>query len=143
MKISSQSQSDIWPTRHQYHVLTYAEEGFAPLNIHTRATNLTKDELVAFVEAVNERDEVGSLHPRASLSAVPQHAVRSNENSIVLQNYVEDFFRGNAASSRAKKIICDFRTPSVSLFVRAAIQEAASCAAAEMIEELVIVCKPA
>ena len=139
MKVRRTAQEDIWPSRGQYHVLTYAEEGFAPLNIHTRDTSLSREELVAFAHSVNERNEVGSLHPRVPLSAVPRSAVRVNRSAKVLQGYLEEFLRANASSIGATKLLLDFRTPSVPAFVYTAAEAAVMCAEAIMLEELVII----
>ena len=53
MPIIRKSQTDIWPARCDYHVLTYAEEGFAPLNIHAASFGIEKRQLAAFVDSVN------------------------------------------------------------------------------------------
>ena len=43
MNIILIDQKAIWPNRDEYHVLTYAEEGFSPLNIHTRKNDLAEE----------------------------------------------------------------------------------------------------
>ena len=53
MRIIRKSQTDIWSARYDYHVLTYAEEGFAPLNIHAASFGIEKRQLAAFVDSVN------------------------------------------------------------------------------------------
>ena len=53
MRIFRKSQTDIWSARYDYHVLTYAEEGFAPLNIHAASFGIEKRQLAAFVDSVN------------------------------------------------------------------------------------------
>lgn len=133
------SQSDIWPRRAEYHVLTYAEEGFAPLNIHTRDSKLTKKQLAAFTTVVNNRNETGSLYPSAAVSAVPRALIRDLQNVSALRQHIEEFFRANAKSIHAKKLLLDFRTPSVQRFVVAAINEALACPEAAFIDEIVIV----
>jgi hypothetical protein len=139
MKIRRATQEDIWPSRGQYHVLTYAEEGFAPLNIHTQETSLSKEELAAFADSVNARQKVGSLYPRIPLSAIPRGAVRSNRSAKVLQGYLEEFLKENATSIGATKLLLDFRTPSVPAFVHTAVEAAVASAEALIIEELVII----
>ena len=69
----------IWPRRHEFHVVTYAEEGFAPLNIHAEGTGVEKEELVAFADEVNCRNETGSLFPRAACFG----AHRTRRNSAI------------------------------------------------------------
>ena len=139
MKVLRTTQEDIWPSRGHHHVLTYAEEGFAPLNIHARGTSLSREELVAFANSVNERQEVGSLHPQVPLSAVPRSAVRSNRSAKVLQGYLEEFLRANATSIGAAKVLLDFRMPSVPAFVHTAVEAASECAEALAVEEFVII----
>jgi len=139
MNVSQASQNSIWPRRAEYHVLTYAEEGFAPLNIHTRDSTLSKEQLVQFAALVNDRNEVGSLYPYAAVSAVPRAVIRDLQDAHALRHYIEEFFRANANSIRAKKVLLDFRTPSVPWFVATAIQDAVACPDAAFIEEVVVV----
>jgi len=139
MNVLQASQSEIWPHRAEYHVLTYAEEGFAPLNIHARDTALSKDQLVRFADLVNDRNEVGTLYPFAALSAVPRAAIRGPQDAHALRQYIEDFFRANAQSIHAHKVIMDFRTPSVPPFVTTAIHDALACPAAAIIEDVVVI----
>jgi len=138
MHIHHVRQEVIWPRRSEYHVLTYAEEGFAPLNIHTRGTTITKNQLVEFASRVNDREEGGSLYPLAAVSAVPRSLIRDRQDSNALSLQIEDFFRTNVTSIRAKKVIFDFRTPKVPRFVVTAIHKAIACVEAELIEEVMI-----
>lgn len=66
MRILRKTQSEIWPNRGEYHVLTYAEEGFSPLDIHGRPMGVTKEQQVAFCDSVNRMFETASLFPRAA-----------------------------------------------------------------------------
>lgn len=61
MRILRKTQVEIWPTRSEYHVLTYAEEGFSPLDIHGRSMGINKEQQIAFCDSVNQRFETGSL----------------------------------------------------------------------------------
>ena len=139
MDVSHASQNSIWPRRNEFHVLTYAEEGFAPLNIHTRDSTLTKDQLVQFVALVNDRNAVGSLYPCAAVSAVPRAAIRDHQDARALCRCIEEFFQANARSIRAKKVLIDFRSPNVPKFVSTAIQNAVACLDASVVEEVVVV----
>ena len=139
MNVSHASQNAIWPRRSEFHVLTYAEEGFAPLNIHTRDSTLSKDQLVQFATLVNDRNEVGSLYPSAAVSAVPRAVIRDLQDAHALRHRIEEFFQANAQSIRAKKVLIDFRTPSVPKFVTTAIQDAVACPDAAIVEEVVVV----
>lgn len=139
MRIIKKSQTDIWPSRGEYHVLTYAEEGFAPLNIHAEPLGIDKWQLVAFADSVNQRFETGSLHPRAPISAVPRALVRDGKDAQALRLHIAEFLRANIQTMKASKIICDFRTPSVPAFVIVAIEAAMDDADASIIEEVVII----
>jgi len=139
MRIIKKSEADIWPSRGEYHVLTYAEEGFAPLNIHAEPLGIAKRQLVAFADSVNQRFETGSLHPRAPISAVPRALVRDGQDAHALSDHIGQFLRANIQTIHASKIICDFRTPSVPAFVVAAIEAAMENADASVIQEVVII----
>lgn len=139
MRVLRTTQEVFWPHRAEYHVLTYAEEGFAPLNIHTRESGVSKKQLVEFANRVNSRNETGSLHPLADLSAVPRALVREKRNSEALRQHIEDFFRANEQTIHAKKVLCDFRTPGVQRFVIIAIQAAALCPEAAVVEEITVI----
>lgn len=130
-------QEDIWPRRHEFHVLTYAEEGFAPLNVHAEPAGLAKEQLLAFVEQMNRRFETGSLHPRAPISAVPRALIRDLRDVDLLRDHIAEFLRANVLTIRATKLMFDFRTPGVSKFVIEAIEAALVEASAEGLEEVV------
>ena len=139
MRILKRTQSEIWPDRGDYHVLTYAEEGFSPLDIHGRPMGIDKDRQVAFCDRVNERFETGSLFPQAAISAVPRSLIREGNDAIALAKHIADFLRANVQTIKATKIICDFRTPNVAAFVVVAIETAMKWPDASIIDEIVIV----
>ena len=139
MRILKRTQSEIWPDRGDYHVLTYAEEGFSPLDIHGRPMGIDKDRQVAFCDRVNERFETGSLFPQAAISAVPRSLIREGNDAIALAKHIADFLRANVQTIKATKIICDFRTPNVAAFVVIAIEAAMNSPDASIIDEIVIV----
>lgn len=139
MRIVKKSDTEIWPFRSEYHVLTYAEEGFAPLNMHAESLNIDKRKLAAFADSVNQRFETGSLHPLAPISAVPRALVRDGNDSFALRDHIVEFLRANIEKISASKIICDFRTPSVPAFVVAAIEAAMDYPDASGIQEVVII----
>lgn len=118
------SQDQIWPRRSAFHVLTYAEEGFAPLNMHTEAHGFDGTMLRSFADAVNSRDETGSLHPRAPVSAVPRRFIRDSRDVATLARQIETFLVANTETIHSGKILFDFRTPRVELFVFLAIEKA-------------------
>jgi hypothetical protein len=139
MNVERSIQNSIWPRRNEFHCLTYAEEGFAPLNIWTRDSGLNKEELVAFADSVNRRNEPGSLYPRAPISAVPRLLIRDQSDSEALCLSIRHFFRANATSIKASKIILDFRTPKVAPFVERAIDLSLHSPDISFIEEIVVI----
>jgi hypothetical protein len=139
MRIFKRTQSEIWPDRGGYHVLTYAEEGFSPLDIHGSPMGIDKDQQVAFCDRVNRRFETGSLFPQAAISAVPRSLIREGNDAIALAKHIADFLRANVQTIKATKIICDFRTPNVAAFVVVAIETAMKWPDASIIDEIVIV----
>ena len=128
----------IWQCSHEFHVLTYAEEGFAPLNQHTKDSGVTRDQLVAFADLVNGLNEPGSLYPQAAVSALPRRLIRDQTDAVELCNSIEKFYRINTEIIRATKVLIDFRTPNIKPFVRIAIERSFRFSDAEFIEELVM-----
>lgn len=98
----------IWLRRREFHVVTYAEEGFAPLNIYAEGTGVEKDELAAFADAVNRRNEAGSLFPRAAISAIPRAMGRGRPSKKEIRNHIAAFLEANRRSIRAQKVMFDF-----------------------------------
>ena len=139
MRILKKADFEIWPTRGDYHVLTYAEEGFSPLDIHGGPMGITKDQQVAFCDRLNQRFETGTLFPQAAISAVPRALIREGRDTNALVKHIADFLKTNVQTIKATKILCDFRTPSVATFVVAAIEAAMKLPDASIIEEVVIV----
>lgn len=109
---------------HDCHVVTYAEEGFAPLNIHTRHLHIGPDQLRAFADEVNRRLEPRSLHPIAPLSAVPRELIRGMPDSAKLADQIILVLQANASTFKATTLIFDFRCPSLGRHVLPAIQTA-------------------
>ena len=139
MTITHTSEEQIQPRLGEFHILTYAEEGFAPLNIHGEPRGLSKGLLVSFADEVNRKRESGSLHPRAPISAVPRVFIRALTDSTALSAQIVDFLRANRQTIRANRVLCDFRTPLVHAFVCAAIHSAFTGPEAAGIDEVVIV----
>lgn len=107
-----------------HHVLTYAEVGFSPLDIHSRRMAIDREQVKAFATAINDRAECGSMFPQAPISAVPRYLVREQTNPGKLVASIGDFLKANHSAIKAKVLIFDFRTPSVPSFVIAALKEA-------------------
>jgi hypothetical protein len=138
MTITLLSDKDFDASARGYHVLTYAEEGFAPLNIHGQPHGLSASLLRAFADEVNRKGESGSLHPRAPISAVPRTLIRDRPDHSALSARIKDFLRANRQTIQAKRVLCDFRTPQVKPYVVSAIAEAMRSAEAQDIEEVII-----
>ena len=139
MQILKKIQADIWPDRGEYHVLTYAEESFSPLDIHGGPMGVSKAQQVAFCDNIDQRFETGTLFPMAAISAVPRVLIRDSQDADALANHIADFLKMNMQTIQASKIICDFRTPRVERFVMSAIAAAMASPDASIIEEIVIV----
>ena len=138
MIITHSSEKEIQARLGEFHILTYAEEGFAPLTIHGEPRGLSKEILVSFANEVNQRRESGSLHPRAPISAVPRVFIRKLKDSVSLSAQIVDFLRANRQTIHAKRLICDFRTPNVAPHVVSAIENAMRSPEAVGIDEVVI-----
>lgn len=136
--IARTTQDAIWPRRKQFHVLTYAEDGLAPLSLHARDYGIDSTTLSDFADDVNRLGEPGSLHPRAPVSAVPRAMVRAAEDPIALRDQIVAFLHANDATVHAKRLLFDFRTPGVAPFVLVAIEQALG-AAAPALDEVVVV----
>jgi hypothetical protein len=112
--IQKMSWREFFPIRGQFHCLTYAEEGFAPLNIYTKDSGISREQLKEFAKQVNVRDEIGSLVPIASVTAVPRSCVRDPLGYLELRRHVESFFKENEKSIYAKCLVMYFGAPKVS-----------------------------
>lgn len=139
MNVTLLSAEQIKPRLPEFHILTYAEEGFAPLNIHGRQYGIPQTLLARFADEVNRKRESGSLHPHAPISAVPRSLVRDQEDSAALCAEIVEFLRANTQTIRAKRVVFDFRTPTVAAYAIAAIGDAMRSPEAEGIEEAVII----
>lgn len=121
-----------------FHVLTFAETGFAMLNIYGEQFGLDRDTIERFSRQVNRRNESGSLYPKAPISAVPRHFIRDDNNSETLAQQIQDFLKANQNHIKAKKLLFDFRA-GVSPFVVDACKIALQSNLANGIDEVVII----
>lgn len=121
-----------------YHVLTFAETGFAMLNGYGEEFGLDRNEIDKFSEQVNSRNESGSLHPTAPISAVPRHYIRDNDNSDTLAEQIEDFLKANQRDIKARKLLFDFRA-GVAPFVVDACRKALEGRFTNGVEEVIII----
>ena len=121
VKISRISDSDFRGMSGELHIVTYAECGFSPLDIHSRRLGLDSEQVSAFAKAVNDHADVGSLHPRAPISAVPRDLIRERQDADALAESICKFFKVNRETIKARRIVFDFRVPSVPSFAMEAL----------------------
>jgi len=129
----------IWPSRHEYHVLTYAEEGFSPLNMHTENSELRTEDLKGFANNSNDLDQIITIYPKYSLSMIPRRFIRKPCSSIELYSKLLEFFELNALKIKAKKFIFDFRTHELQKHILDSIYMLKSNKMLSSIEEIVII----
>ena len=122
MKISRVNESAFRDDPDQFHVLTYAEEGFSPLDLHARRFGIDRDNLKDFVKSANDLVACATLFPLAPISVVPRELVRDRRDANELAAHIVDFLRLNLDAIKSKRLVFDFRTPTVSVFALEALQ---------------------
>jgi hypothetical protein len=122
-----------------YHILTFAETGFAMLSIYGELLGLDFDTINKFSNKVNNNDESGSLHPQASISAVPRRFIRDKEDRNALSKQIEYFLKANQETIKATKLLFDFSAGGVALFVIDACRQALEGPYTNNIDEVVII----
>ena len=121
-----------------FHVLTFAETGFAMLNIYADQFEISTETINQFAKQVNRKNESGSLHPVAPISAVPRRCIRNLEDSAVLAHHIIDFLQANHRHIKAKKILFDFRA-GVAPFVIEACRIALASEFTQGVEEVIVI----
>jgi len=121
-----------------YHALTFAETGFAMLNIYGEEFGLDRNTIEKFSQEVNRRDESGSLHPKAPISAVPRHFIRDDNNASALAEQIIEFLKVNESQIKSRKLLIDFRA-GVAAFTLEACKIALRCNHTACIDEVVII----
>lgn len=111
MKVKKLSIQEFSKLREEFHCLTYAEEGFAPLNQFTKSFAIDHQVLKAFADTVNSRDEAGSLYPMAPVSCIPRKCVREIFGYRDLEKNIQAFLDANKKSIRSKHLVIDFGIP--------------------------------
>ena len=122
------------------HVLTFAEEGFAPLNIHGRRFGISRDILSAFSSRVNQRDEVGTLWPQAPISAVPQSCIRDTTDPTALLGHLREFIPAIPDDMKTTTLVLDFSTPRLPPHVEYTISKLHKDALFIGIAQIVVIC---
>ena len=92
-----------------YHILTFAETGFAVLSHCAEEFGLDKALVEEFSDQVNESGEAGSLHPKVPISAIPRYLIRENTDSGKLESCLREFLEVNQQHIKAKKLVIDFQ----------------------------------
>lgn len=120
MKVTREQQDTTAERWAGWHILTVAEAGFSMLDIYGRHQHGLDIEVIRqFADRVNEREEAGSLHPRAPISAVPRRFFREQENTtdpLVLNHFkrhIVEFIVANQNTIRALRVLVDFHVSPV------------------------------
>jgi len=99
----------------EWHKLVVAEAGFSMLDIYGRHKNDIDIQVIRqFADQVNRKNEPGSLHPRAPISALPRWYFREIEESEIPNhidqfcNDLRHFIQANRSSIHASKVLVDF-----------------------------------
>ena len=139
-RIVCQSHEDPLDYSGGLHVLTFAEEGFAPLNIHGRRFGISRDILSAFSSRVNQRDEVGTLWPQAPISAVPQSCIRDTTDPTALLSHLREFIPAIPDDMKTTTLVLDFSTPRLPPHVEYTISKLHKDALFIGIAQIVVIC---
>ena len=114
MNITRQKQAADDPRFQSWHKLVVAEAGFSMLDIYGRHKHGLDIEVIReFADGINRRNEPGSLHPKAPVSALPRRYFREIEDSDI-PNHIEEFRRdftefiaANRQTIQAKQVLID------------------------------------
>ena len=108
------------------------------LNAYCDEFGIDRDTIEEFSDQVNHKNESGSLHPRAPVSAVPRHLIRDDTNSITLAKEIEEFLKVNESKIKSTKLLFDFRA-GVAPFVVDACNMALKSPYTNDVDEVVII----
>lgn len=139
MNLIEKSQREVWPIPDEYHILTYAEEGFSPLSIHSEKYHLAENVLKDFAYGSNESDQIKTMFPVYNLSVIPRRFVRQKINSFDFHLKLLEFLELNAAEINAKKFIFDFRTHELPEYISKAIYKLKANKGIGWIEEIITI----
>jgi hypothetical protein len=114
MNITRQKQAADDPRFQEWHKLVVAEAGFSMLDIYGRHKHGIDIEVIReFADSVNRRNEGGSLHPKAPISALPRKYFREIEDSDIPRHIPEfrrdfsEFIAANRQTIKAKQVLID------------------------------------
>jgi hypothetical protein len=108
------------------------------LNIYGNQFGLSNDLLEQFAQQVNQRDEAGSLHPRAPISVIPRRYIRDGAEKEAIQKQIAEFISSNERIIRASIILIDFRA-GITPFILEAIKGAMAEIRSPVIDEIMII----
>ena len=119
MKISRKEQDSDFEQWRDWHILTISKEGLSALDIYARGMHGVDTEIIhRFAEQINQDDEVGSLYPKAPVSAIPWRYFTFIEE-FDFPNHMDDFRRHikefiemNRTKIHARRILVDFHRDS-------------------------------
>jgi hypothetical protein len=123
MTITFSPQVPEHPLRNGFHIITFAETGYAMLNIYGEEAKIDRGTLEEFASRINRNDSFSSLHPVAPISAVPRRLIRDGGDAVALYRELTLFLRQNGRTIKAKKLLFDFRA-GVAPFVLNAVFQA-------------------
>lgn len=102
-----------------WHKLVVAEAGFSVLDQYARLIHGLEIQLIQdFADQVNQRNEPGSLFPRAPISALPRRYLRSVQNTDIpvhIDEFCSDlkqFLTAIYTTIHAKKILVNLHVSS-------------------------------
>jgi hypothetical protein len=114
MNLTRQKQAADDPRFQTWHKLVVAEAGFSMLDIYGRHKHGLHIEIIKeFADTVNRRDEAGSLHPKAPISALPRRYFREIDESDIPNHITKfrrdfsDFIAANRQTIKAKQVLID------------------------------------
>ena len=99
----------------QWHILTFAECGFSPLDIYCREP-IGHATMNKFADRVNQSLEVGTLYPVFPLSAVPRPWIRGPRNDDALERAFVQFLEMIRDEMHGTELVVDFRIPKAPRF---------------------------
>ena len=116
MSITREHQDSTRESLNGWHILTVAEAGFSMLDVYGRHQNGLDIEVIRqFSDQVNQRDEAGSLHPKAPISALPSRFFREQEKTMdpaVLNDFKRQLAGFLTAAAQgaihAQRVLVDF-----------------------------------
>lgn len=115
MDVERRGELENFELYRDWHKLVVAEAGFSMLSMYAgENAGISVETIRAFADQVNHRDEAGTLHPRAPVSAVPRRYFR-DVTPADYQRYVPGLTRQLRDFTEALKeigatrIVVDFR----------------------------------